>query len=109
MGTNSFSYFWNISMTIASDEENFPILVLITDEIWETKLDIYANKPQTFVFKNIETSNYRVRVIIDANQNGQWDTGSYLKRIQPERVIYYPDVIEMRANWEKNETFIISN
>ena len=87
----------------------YPLLVQLTDEKGETKQEIYAKEPKIFEFSNIEPSNYRVRVIFDANGNGQWDTGNYLKRIQPERVSYYPDLIEVRANWELEQTFTISN
>jgi uncharacterized protein (DUF2141 family) len=109
LGTKSYADFGNLSMTIASEEENYPLLVQLTDEKGETKQEIYAKEPKIFEFSNIEPSNYRVRVIFDANGNGQWDTGNYLKRIQPERVSYYPDLIEIRANWELEQTFTISN
>ena len=45
------------------------------------------------------------RIIFDSNGNQKWDTGNYLKKIKPEKVSYYPTLIEMRANWEGNETF----
>ena len=45
------------------------------------------------------------RVIFDLNGNGKWDTGNLLKKIQPEKISYYPALIELRANWEKIETF----
>ena len=109
LGTKSFADFGNLSMTIASEEENYPLLVQLTDEKGETKQEIYTKEPKTFEFSNIEPSSYRVRVIFDANGNGQWDTGNYLKRIQPERVSYFPDLIEVRANWELEQTFTISN
>ena len=48
LGTKSYADFGNLSMTIASEEENYPILVQLTDEKGETKQEIYANKPQTF-------------------------------------------------------------
>ncbi|MBT8298727.1 MAG: Ig-like domain-containing protein [Maribacter sp.] len=109
LGTKSYADFGNLSMSITSEEANYPLIVQLTNEKGETKQEIYAKEPKTFEFTNIEPANYRIRVIFDANANGHWDTGNYLKRIQPERVSYYPDVIEMRANWEKNETFIISD
>jgi uncharacterized protein (DUF2141 family) len=109
LGTKSYADFGNLSMTIATKEENYPLLVQLTDEKGDTKQEIYAKEAKTFEFSNIEPSNYRVRVIFDANGNGQWDTGNYLKRIQPERVSYYPDLIEIRANWELEQTFTISN
>ena len=42
---------------------------------------------------------------VDTNNNDKWDTGNYLKKIQPEEVIYYPFELELRANWDLNETF----
>ncbi len=48
----------------------------------------------------LEPAGYILRVIIDANKNGVWDTGNYLESIQPEKVLYYSEVIELRANWE---------
>jgi hypothetical protein len=48
----------------------------------------------------LEPAGYILRVILDENKNGVWDTGNYLESIQPEQVLYYPEVIELRANWE---------
>ena len=45
--------------------------------------------------------------IKDANSNGKWDTGNYLKKIQPEEVEYLKRSIIVRANWELNETIEI--
>jgi len=109
LGTKSYADFGNLRMTISSEEENYPLLVQLTDEKGETKQEIYAKAPKIIEFSNIEPAKYRVRVIFDANGNGQWDTGNYLKQIQPERVSYYPDLIEVRANWELEQTFTISN
>ncbi len=109
LGTKSYADFGNLRMTISTEEENYPLLVQLTDEKGETKQEIYAKAPKIFEFSNIEPAKYRVRVIFDANGNGKWDTGNYLKRIQPEKVSYYPDLIEVRANWELEQTFIISN
>jgi hypothetical protein len=57
----------------------------------------------------LEPSKYLVRLIIDSNQNKEWDTGSYLRKEQPERVIYYPQVLDVRANWELEQTFIVED
>lgn len=43
---------------------------------------------------------YYMRAIIDRNGNGQWDTGDYLKDIQPEEVYYYNGVVETKAKWD---------
>jgi len=75
--------------------------VQLTDEKGKLYREIYLSEATAIDFNTLEPGNYLIRIIFDSNANGRWDTGNYLKKIQPERVIYYPGVIEMRANWEK--------
>lgn len=48
----------------------------------------------------LEPGAYGIRVFWDENENGIWDTGNAMQKKQPERVLYYPKAIELRANWE---------
>ena len=50
---------------------------------------------------------YYVRLFIDRNGNGKWDTGNVEKRIQAEEVYYFPKAWEMKANFEFEETWNI--
>ncbi len=109
LSTQSFADYGNLRLRIAGDQVAYPLIVQLTDEQGETKIEIYATEPKVFEFNNIEPSKYMVRVIFDANENRKWDTGSFLKNIQPEKVSYYPELIEVRANWELEQTFTISN
>ncbi len=104
--TGSYADYGNLRLNITG-AVTYPLIVQLTDERGEPKREIYATEPKVFEFNNILPSNYLVRLIFDVNENGQWDTGNYLKKIQPEKVSYYPSVIEMRANWEKIETFTV--
>ena len=56
-----------------------------------------------YSFYNLIPDKYTVRIIIDENNNFEWDTGNYLKKIQPEKVIYLASDLDLRANWEINE------
>jgi uncharacterized protein (DUF2141 family) len=56
-----------------------------------------------YTFELLDAGKYRVRLIEDANENEQWDTGNYLQKIQPEKVIYFWKEIDLRANWDMNE------
>lgn len=58
-----------------------------------------------YAFELLNAGKYTVRLIEDANGNKQWDTGNFLKKIQPEQIIYYWKEIDLRANWDMNETF----
>ncbi len=49
--------------------------------------------------------SYRARVIADENNNGKWDSGNYLKRLQPEKVIYSPGSFSVRSDWDVQEVW----
>jgi hypothetical protein len=56
-------------------------------------------------FSDLEPSDYLLRIIVDLNQNGQWDPGNYLKREEPEPIIYYETEkherpIRLKSNFE---------
>ncbi len=63
--------------------------------------------PQTISFILLPPDTYSIRVIVDENKNGIWDTGNFLKKQQPEVVKYFDKEIKIRANWDQNETFIL--
>ena len=58
-----------------------------------------------YSFELLNAGKYSVRLIEDSNGNKKWDTGNYLGKIQPEKIIYYWKEIDLRANWDMNETF----
>ena len=59
-------------------------------------------------FELLEPGIYLVRIILDKNRNGVWDTGNFLERRQPEDIRFFKDrPIEIRANWDIIEEFYI--
>ncbi len=104
--TKSLADYGNLRMTLAGNV-SYPLIVHLTDEKGKIKREIIAEESAVFEFNSLEPGKYLVRVIFDTNENRKWDTGNYLLRIQPEKVSYYPKVIDMRANWEVNESFTI--
>ncbi|MBO0352533.1 Ig-like domain-containing protein [Muricauda ruestringensis] len=108
LSTSSFADYGNLTM-ILSGNVNYPVIVQLTNEKGEVQREILATEPQSFEFNNLNPGNYIARVIFDENGNGKLDTGNYLEKRQPEEISYYPGTIEIRANWEKEETFILSN
>jgi hypothetical protein len=37
---------------------------------------------------------------VDTNKNGQYDTGDYYNKRQPETILQYAKEITVRANWD---------
>jgi hypothetical protein len=106
LSTGGYADFGNLRLNLAGEVE-YPIIVQLTDEKEKLYREIYVSEARALDFYTLDPGKYLIRIIFDGNANGKWDTGNYLKKIQPEKVIYYPSVIEMRANWEKIETFTI--
>jgi len=106
LSTGGYADFGSLRLNLAG-EITYPIIVQLTDEKEKLYREIYVSEATALDFNTLKPGNYLIRIIFDSNSNGIWDTGNYLKKIQPERVIYYPSVIEMRANWEKIETFTV--
>lgn len=49
------------------------------------------------VFKDLDPGSYYVRIVLDSNNNGIWDTGDFQKGLQPEMVCYSPKEYKIRA------------
>ena len=85
-------------------EDNDPFILELVNLKGETlrRFDL-SNELDFYEFKYLLPGNYLFRYIKDKNGNKKWDTGNYLKKIQPEMVYYSPDTIELRANWDINQ------
>jgi uncharacterized protein (DUF2141 family) len=59
---------------------------------------IFYNR--NFEIKNMPAGKYSAKVILDADGNGCWTTGTLKKHSFPERIINVTDPIDIRANWD---------
>lgn len=53
-----------------------------------------------FEFKNVNPGTYKLRVLVDENNNGKWDTGDPDLKRKPEKIYLHPRSLDVRANWE---------
>ena len=114
INTRSAAAYGTLQLTL-ENVARFPVIVQLVNAKYEVVAEDYireepnadSKKAQSF-FDELSPDKYYLRVILDENENGKWDTGSYLNRTAPERIIYYPSTIEIRANWSLNETFILN-
>lgn len=67
---------------------------------------IYSD--QVVLFTYLAPDTYIVKVIVDKNDNGKWDTGNYKENLQPEMVQYFRKEMKVRSNWEVNDRIEIS-
>ncbi len=77
------------------------------DEMVET---FYSVGDSTFSkeLKGLLPGDYSVRIIVDENKNGRWDSGNYDQKKQPEK-IYIKKLEALRANWETDSEIKIED
>ncbi len=50
-------------------------------------------------YKRLEPGKYEMRLVYDSDQGGDWTTGRYAAKLQPEAIAIYAGGFEVRSNW----------
>ena len=82
-------------------------IVELTKENGDLVRQKIIDSPQKVNFKLLPPGNYILKTLVDENRNGKWDTGDFLLKKQPEKIKFFDKIIEVKANWDVNETFVI--
>lgn len=88
---------------------NFPYILRLTSTQGEILQSIPTTEETSFNFELLEPGMYLIQLVEDANGNGIYDTGNYLEKRQPEKVIHYGKTIEVRPSWFASETFTLKD
>lgn len=99
--TKKASDFGYVRFTLVNAQ--LPIIIQLTSATGEVKVEQAIAEEGDIDFLNIPPAIYSIRIIHDTNGNKVYDTGNYMKKIQPERVSHFQD-IEIRADWGIQET-----
>ncbi len=106
VNTQAVSDYGSIRLTL-SNAKDFPLLVQLVNNKFTLISEQVLEENQPVEFDLVSPGKYYIRLVFDANKNGKWDTGNYLLKQQPERIVYYPSVLEVRPNWSLQETFVL--
>ncbi len=77
------------------------LLLEVLDQT-ETKNVIYSEliNSKSYIIENITPGKYKIRLVKDINNNKKWDTGDYGKQMQPEKIKYIEQEINIKAYWD---------
>ena len=90
-----------VNITSLTDE---PLLVQLLNGQDQVVKEVKAiNGVAEFYY--LKPQKYYLRLIVDRNNNGKWDTGCYDEDQQAEEVYYYPGDIECKAKWDVTESW----
>lgn len=104
--TLALSDYGTLALTL-TNLDDYPVIVQLVNDKFTIINEKYIAEEGPVYFDFIKPGDYFIRIVFDENSNGKWDTGNFLKKRQPEKVIYYPKKLEIRANWSLNETFVL--
>ncbi len=92
--------------------EELPILLQLINDKNELIKELYLEEKNTYQFSKIEAGDYKIRAIIDRNENKRWDPGNYFENRQPEPIYFYydrekeTDEFILKGGWLLNEVDI---
>jgi uncharacterized protein (DUF2141 family) len=98
-----------LTVTVDTNEPHFLVELLNTEfQTIRTTRDAKRVK-----WEDLSPGNYKIRLIIDRNNNGKWDPGNYNKKEEPEPMIYLlrpkakpENTVFVRANWDVDDVLI---
>jgi hypothetical protein len=105
--TQKEDYYGKIILTLSELTEPAIVQLLANDKDERVLQKIQILEDGKIEFPYLKPEKYKIRVIIDSNSNGIWDTGFLAGNIQPEKVIYFPKIIKVRSNFEYKENLKI--
>ncbi|PZR16244.1 MAG: hypothetical protein DI539_17730 [Flavobacterium psychrophilum] len=104
LATKTYADYGNLRITL-TNAKRFPLMLEVLNAKGTVEAFYYSEGETKINFDNVLPDKYTLRVYYDDNKNKEWDTGDYLLKRQPEEMIYMPKEIDVRANWDPEETF----
>jgi hypothetical protein len=105
--TKKLSSYGNLRLNLSN--ATYPLIVQIISANGKVKSEKTVNESKPVDFINLDPGEYFIRAIFDLNKNGRYDAGNYLKKVQPERVSYAKEILEIRAGWDSVEDFFLED
>jgi uncharacterized protein (DUF2141 family) len=84
-------------------ETGYPVIVQLLSDKGTVLMQRHVTTDKKVDFGLLMPGKYGLKVILDKNGNGRWDTGVFSRKIQPETVMVHPKIFEVRTNWELEE------
>lgn len=98
--------FGNLNLAVnLPDWEGRYIIQLMNEKENVIYEQVRTKGKETIRFRYLPPLKYKLKAIKDLNGNGKWDPGNYFRLLQPEEVFYFPKGVEIRANWDIDETW----
>ena len=105
--THQLTDYGTLALKIKLKNKDIPYVVMLIDDKENTVKKSVIHSDTTLNYDFLNPQIYRLKIFADENRNGEWDTGNYLEKNQPEKAVYYPETITIRANWDVDVSWIV--
>ena len=103
--TINFEDYGSFRFTVQVPEYEGPLLLELLDNKGKFLRDYKIKSGDVIYHELAVPGTYKFRLILDENGNNKWDSGNLTEEIQPEKIVYYSGSVEIRSNWDMEETW----
>lgn len=96
---NSQSY-GTLTMRLSGYKGNIILQLYSSDDRLIREDYVELEDVEEVYYPLMDKGEYYVKAIFDLDKNGEWTTGDYDNKIQPEPVAFYPAIIEIKVEWD---------
>ncbi|OXA68401.1 hypothetical protein B0A67_20680 [Flavobacterium aquidurense] len=106
--TKEYADYGNLVLNLRN-VKRYPIIVEITNKKGDVVLaSAYSEESTKISFDLLQPEAFTVRIIYDDNKNKMYDAGNFLNKTYSEEVFYYQKEVDVRTNWDVDETIDLS-
>ncbi len=80
-------------------ETDYIVSLLNSNKVEVDRKIMTSDSENKFTAFHLQPGQYSLRIVVDTNKNGRWDSGHYDTKIQPEEIMLFP-IEQLRGNWE---------
>jgi uncharacterized protein (DUF2141 family) len=89
-----------LSLKFENPEKYYIFRILDADNKAIETFYYVGNKEKKLTLKNVKAGVYHLQVVEDTNKNGEWDSGDFIFKTQPEQINNYKETYELKGNWD---------
>lgn len=107
--TKEFEDYGSFRLMVNVEGYTQPLIMELLDDKGNAFKTYYSNNGSYNIYEPLFVpGKFQIRLTLDTNGNKIWDTGNLMKKTLPERTIYYNGTVEIRPNWDMEETWNIT-
>ncbi len=89
-----------IALNVKPEKTEGPFVLQLLNKSGQVLDQKTVVQAQIVKFERLNPGEYSFKIIVDKNNNQKWDSGVFIKKKHPEKVLNLPGVITVRANWD---------